>query len=398
MLRPNRLAEHGRPVAPEDAQYLGRAAAAQVQALLDECPVAKPTALHALPSLAQSLGLEAVFVKDESTRLGLGSFKALGGAYAVLTLVLEAAERRLGRAVAPEELLDSEVRAVAAGLTVTCATDGNHGRSVAAGARFTGCRAVIFVHEGVSAVRAEAIASFGAEIRRVPGVYGDAVAAAAREAEARGWIVVSDTAWPGYERIPRLVAQGYTVMVREALDALPSPPTHVFVQAGVGGLASAVAGYLRDALGSRCSRIVIVEPERSACLLASHEAGKPVAIEQEAETVMAMLECQEPSLTAWRVLARLADAFMTVADEDAVRAMRVLAAPAGRDPAIVAGESGGAGLAGLLVAAASADMRATLGLSAGSRVLVFNTEGATDAAQYARLVGRTAEKVLSRRV
>src|SRR5690606_34870060 len=131
--------------------------------------------------------------------------------------------------------------------TVACATDGNHGRSVAAGARFTGCRAVIFVHEGVAAERADAIAACGAEIRRVPGVYADAVAAAAREAGARGWILVADTASPGYERIPQLVAQGYTVMVREALAALPRPPTHAFVQAGVGGLASAVAGYLSAA-------------------------------------------------------------------------------------------------------------------------------------------------------
>src|SRR5690606_5228072 len=261
-------------------------------------------------------------------------------------------------------LHDPDGSAVSAGLTVACATDGNHGRSVAAGARFTGCRAVIFVHEGVSAQRADAIAAFGAEIRRVPGVYADAVATAAREAEAHGWTVVSDTASPGYERIPQLVAQGYTVMVREALDALPRSPTHVFVQAGVGGLASAVAGYLSDTLGDARPCIVIVEPERSACLLASHDAGKPVAVAQDEATIMAMLECQEPSLTAWRVLARLADAFMTVSEEYAVRAMRALAEPAADDPAIVAGESGGAGLAGLLAATESEYMRAALGLTA----------------------------------
>lgn len=377
MLRLNHLDERHQPLHPDDAQYLGRDAAARVQALLDLCPVAQRTPLRALPALAEHLGLGALFVKDESTRLGLGSFKALGGAYAVVTLVLEEASRRLHRTVPPAELLEPAVRAIAADLTVACATDGNHGRSVAAGARFTGCRAVIFVHEGVAAERADAIAACGAEIRRVPGVYADAVAAAAREAGARGWILVADTASPGYERIPQLVAQGYTVMVREALDALPRPPTHAFVQAGVGGLASAVAGYLSDALGDARPRIVIVEPERSACLLASHDAGKPVAVAQDEATIMAMLECQEPSLTAWRVLARLADAFMTVSEEDAVSAVRALAKPRGADPAITAGESGAAGLAGLLAASASEEARRALELGDDSVVLLFNTEGAT---------------------
>lgn len=396
MFRLNRLPEYGQPLDAADARYLDGGAARTVQALLDLCPVARPTALHAMPTLARRLGVGQLFVKDESTRLGLGSFKALGGAYAVLQIVLDDAARRLGRPVAPQEITGPEIRSIAGGLTVACATDGNHGRSVAAGARFIGCRAVIFIHAGVSAKRAAAIKAYGAEIRRVEGVYDDAVAAAAREAETNGWTIVSDTAWPGYERIPQLVAQGYTVMVREALDALPSPPTHVFVQAGVGGLASAVAGYLALTSGAERPCIVIVEPTRSACLLASHDAGKPVAIAQQEPTVMAMLECQAPSVTAWRVLSRLADAFMTVDEDDAVQAMRQLANPAGGDPAIVAGESGGAGFAGLAVAASSPAVRDALGLSDASRVLVFNTEGATDPETYMRIVGRAPEEVRDR--
>lgn len=395
MYRLNQLSEYGKPLDPADAAYLDERAAARVQALLELCPVAEPTLLHALPALARQLGIGRLFVKDESTRLGLGSFKALGGAYAVLQVFLEEAGRRLGRPVAAQELAQPELRAIAAGFTVACATDGNHGRSVAAGARFIGCRAVIFIHSGVSVDRAAAIEAFGAEIRRVKGVYNDAVAAATRESEANGWVVVSDTAWPGYERIPQLVAQGYTVMVQEALHALPAAPTHVFVQAGVGGLASAVAGHLALVYAERRPRIIIVEPARSACLLASHDAGDRITIAEQQPTVMAMLECQEPSLTAWRVLARLADAFMTVDEDDAVQAMRQYAAPAGTDPAIVSGESGGAGLAGLAVAAADGSIREALGLSADSVVLLFNTEGATDPATYERLVGRAAEEIRS---
>src|SRR5690606_38501376 len=172
----------------------------------------------------------------------------------------------------------------------------------------------------------------------------------------------------------------------------------VFVQAGVGGLASAVAGYLSDTLGDARPCIVIVEPERSACLLASHDAGKPVAVAQDEATIMAMLECQEPSLTAWRVLARLADAFMTVSEEDAVSAVRALAKPRGADPAITAGESGAAGLAGLLAASASEEARRALELGDDSVVLLFNTEGATPgkpALQEARCALRDQNSTLS---
>src|SRR5690606_38502768 len=156
-----------------------------------------------------------------------------------------------GRPVGPEELGSDEVRAVARSMTFACATDGNHGRSVAQGAAQVGARAVIFVHAGVSAERVAAIARFGAEMVRVEGTYDESVAEAARVAEAEGWTVLSDTSWPGYEYVPGLVMQCYTAMVREILAELPEPPTHVFLQAGVGGFAAAVAGHLAVALGAR---------------------------------------------------------------------------------------------------------------------------------------------------
>ena len=393
MFLPNQHPDYRKPLDPVETETFGVKAAEEVERYLTYRDSHAPTPLHALPALAAELGVGAIHIKDEGFRLGLGSFKALGGSYAVIRLALEEASRQLGRRIDVAELHLPEVRTIASGMTVACATDGNHGRSVAQGAQLVGARAAIFVHSGVSDERVAAIARFGAQMIRVEGTYDDSVAEAARIAAERGWTVVSDTSWPGYERIPSLVMQGYTAMVREAMRQLPKPPTHVFVQAGVGGVAAAVAGYLALVLGDQRPTFVVVDPARAACLYETARAGHPVKIEHGEPTVMAMLECYEPSLVAWRVLSRVADAFMTVDDEDAVAVMNRLARPAGDDPAIVAGESGGAGLAGLIRAALDSEIRAALGLSEGSRVLVINTEGATDPARYTELVGLSPDAV-----
>jgi diaminopropionate ammonia-lyase len=269
---------------------------------------------------------------------------------------------------------------------------------VAQGAGLVGARSVIFVHSGVSNERVTAIARFGAEMVRVAGDYDQSVREAARVAAERGWTVVSDTSWPGYERIPGLVMQGYTVIVREALRRLPEPPTHVFLQAGVGGFAAAVAGHLAIMLGEDRPTVTVVEPARAACIYETAKAGRPVTIAHSKPTVMAMLECYEPSLVAWRVLSRIGDAFMTVDEEDAVSVMNRLARPSGNDPAIVSGESGGAGLAGLIRAAGDRKMRAALGLDGNSRVLIINSEGATDPGRYAELVGMAPDEVANARL
>lgn len=383
----NRHPDHGKPLDAVDAETLGVAAAREVERFLGHRDNHAETPLHALPGLAAELGLGALYIKDEGFRLGLGSFKALGGSYAVIRLVLEEASRRLGRTIDVGELHEAAVEAVAADMTFACATDGNHGRSVAQGAKLVGARAVIFVHAGVSDRRVAAIARFGAEMVRVDGTYDDSVIEAARVADEKGWTIVSDTSWPGYERIPLLVMQGYTAIVCEALRRLPEPPTHVFVQAGVGGVAAAVAGHLALVLGDKRPRFVVVEPARAACLYETAKAGHPVKIAHGEPTVMAMLECYEPSRVAWRVLVRVADAFMTVDEADAVAAMNRLARPAAGDPVIVGGESGVAGLAGLVRAAASPEIGAKLALDRSSRVFVVNTEGATDPVRYAELVG-----------
>lgn len=393
MLLLNQLSDYRQPLHPTDAATLGPEGAAAIGRHLAHRPEHRPTPLQSLPGLAGQLGIGALHAKDEGQRLGLGSFKALGGAYAVTRLVLEAAGERLGRELGEADLGLPEVRAMAAGMTFACATDGNHGRSVAQGAQLVGARSVVFVHGGVSAARADAIARFGAEIVRVAGTYDESVVEAARVSAERGWTVVSDTSWDGYERIPGLVMQGYTAIVHEALSELPEPPTHVFVQAGVGGIAAAIAAHLAQVLGERRPVFTVVDPARAACLFESARAGRPVKIAHGEPTVMAMLECYDPSPLAWRVLSRTADAFMTVADEVAVETMNRLARPAAGDPAIVAGESGVAGLAGLIAALRDPQARAALRLDAASRIFVVVTEGATDPERYAELVGLTPAEV-----
>ncbi len=345
--------------------------------------------------MAATLGVGAIAVKDEGFRLGLRSFKALGGAYAVMRLLLERADAELERRVSPGELLSERVRSVAAKMTVACATDGNHGRSVAAGAKLVGAPCVIFVHKGVSAERVAAIAAFGARMVRVDGSYDDSVAEAARRAAEEGWTVVSDTSWEGYEAIPLTVMQGYSVMAGEAFDALAEPPTHIFIQAGVGGVAAAVAAHAADVYPSAPPKIIVVEPERAACLFACAKAGRLAPAAHGEATIMAMLECHEASPIAWEVLRALADSYVTLPEEAAVDAMRRLARPNGGDPAIVAGESGCVGFAGLLACLEDETARLALGLGPGSRVLLFNTEGATDPALYMTIVGASPEEILA---
>lgn len=325
-------------------------------------PEYAPTPLHRLHALAKELEIAEVAFKDEGDRFGLGSFKALGGAYAVERLAAEGAS------------------------TVATATDGNHGRAVAWGAKRAGCHAIVYVHATVSEARAEAIRSYGATVVRTSGNYDDAVRRAADDASANGWTIVSDTAWDGYTDIPRLVMAGYGVMVDEALDGLDQPPTHVFVQAGVGAVAAAVCAVQWHRFEDRRARLIVVEPERAACLYASAQAGRRVNATGDIETLMAGLACGEASPLAWQLLKCGADAFMTVPDSDVAPAMRRLARPSGGDPPVVAGESAVAGLCALRRACQDATWRQALGLDARSRVVLFGTEGATDRALYDRLV------------
>ena len=361
------------------------------------------TPLRSLPDLAASLGVGGVLVKDEALRSRLGSFKALGAPIALVRLLLRKFE---GRGFTAQSLLNGEHRDALNGFTAISATDGNHGRALAAAAQSIGCRCVIVLHAHVSDEREKAIAAYGAEIVRIAGNYDASVEEAAALAARHGWHVVSDTSYHGYEVIPRDVMQGYGTVAAEVSEALDeessreasvSPVTHVFLQGGVGGLAAGIVSYLWERWGERRPTFVVVEPEQADCLYQSAIAGRAASASGSVDSVMAGLACGETSPLAWRFLQPSVDVFMTVTDAQAVAAMRRLARGSDNDVPFVAGESGVAGLAGLMLAAATPEMASAIGLTPASRVLLISTEGATAPSVYAELVGESATAVETRR-
>lgn len=370
--RPLSLAGHGfalvrnRLVAAEPIPAPARMQPADFEAAADaiqgwEGYAASP--LRSLDWVAEAAGVGAVLYKDESPRFGLQSFKALGGAYAVGRQV--AAWQGSGRAPAD--------------LTVCCASDGNHGRSVAWGAKRYGCRAVVFVPRVIAPARRAAIEGFGARTVTVSG-YDEGLREAARQAADRGWVVVSDTSYPGYEEIPQDVMCGYGLIADEAAAEWDAPPTHLFLQAGVGGMAAALALRFQQ-LGVR-PRLVLCEAEGAACWFRSVGEGAWQAVESRG-TIQAGLDCGEPSTLAWQMLRHAAIASSWVSDARAADAMRRLAAA---QPGIAAGESAVAGLAALLAAGASEAGRAMLALDRDSRVFVLGSEGPTDPDGYAKVI------------
>jgi diaminopropionate ammonia-lyase len=359
----------------------------------------RATPLRALPGMAASAGIGELLYKDDSTRFGLGSFKALGGAHAVFRfLARETAARGVPISMDESELMGGKHGEITSRLTVACATDGNHGRSVAWGAQMFGCSCVVYLHAHVSAAREAAIAAYGATVIRVQGNYDDSVTRAAEDARANGWQVISDTSYPGYTDVPREVMAGYTVMVDEIIAEMGEshPPTHVFVQGGVGGLAAAVCAPLWWRYGSSRPQLVIVEPENAACLYSSALAGAPTHIGGDLDTVMAGLSCGEPSLIAWPLLDAGTHCFMHIPDGDALATMRRLAAGEDGDTPVVGGESGVAGLAGLLALCEDRRAARRLALDGSARVLVIGTEGDTDAELYREIVGESGDQVRAR--
>ncbi len=370
----------------------GRRARERLQSWRQIAP--QPTPAWELPGLAAALGVARLTIKDEARRSPLGSFKALGAPNALIDLVLR---RWPGRGWTAAELFAGQHAKALQDFTVISATDGNHGRALAATAQSLGCRCVIVLHAHVNPEREQAIAAYGAQIVRIAGNYDDSVTEAARLAQAHGWEVVSDTSWDGYEDVPRDVMQGYGVIAEELLENAPDPQhcpyTHVFLQGGVGGLAAGLVSHFWERYGSARPCMVVVEPAQADCLLQSAMAGQPARATGSVDSVMAGLACGETSPLAWRFLQPAVDAFMTVPDSTAEAAMRLLADGPHGDMPLVAGESGVAGLAALLELQQRADGRSALQLTPQSRVLIVSTEGATAPGEYARIVGRTPQAV-----
>jgi len=285
-------------------------------------------------------------------------------------------------------LLDGQLKDALSEIVITCATDGNHGRSVAWGSQMFGCGCVIYVHRDVSEGRKEAMEAFDATVIRINGNYDESVRQTDADAKANGRVIVSDTSYEGYMEVPKDVALGYTVMLAEIVEQLDGEiPTHVFIQGGVGGLASAVAGYFWDLWGERRPRFVVVEPVEANCLQLSAKAGKPIVVDGDLNTLMAGLACGEVSALAWQILCNGADDFMTLSEDAIAPTMRMLAAGYKEDPAIEAGESGVPGLSAAIIAAQQEAFAGALNLNAQSHVLVLGTEGATDPELYKQLVG-----------
>ena len=355
------------------------------------------TPLYDLPDAAARCQVGRLCLKDESVRSPLGSFKALGAPIALVRQIL-----RLHPDFEPAAILTGRYAEALRGYTVISATDGNHGRALAAAAQDAGCRCVIVLHAHVSPEREQAIAAYGADIVRIAGNYDESVQEAARLAAAHGWQVIADTSYDGYEDIPRDVMQGYGAIAEEIVEQTSAQRgragafTHVFLQGGVGGMAAGLASYFWEYHGPQRPCFISVEPAQADCLLQSAIQGRPAKATGTVDSVMAGLACGETSPLAWRFLQPCVDAFMTIEDEQAIEAMRTLAQGSERDTPIVAGESGVAGLAALEWLRSDPQRSEQVGLTAESRVLIISTEGATAPREYTRLVGQSAEQVLQR--
>ena len=348
------------------------------------------TPLTSLPGLAKAVGVASVQVKDESYRFGLNAFKVLGGSYALGRYIA----KRLGEDIQDlpaQRILSEEVRQKLGQLTFVTATDGNHGRGVAWTANQLGQKSVVYMPKGSAQERLDNIRAEGADASITDMNYDDAVRLADQHAREYGWVMVQDTAWEGYTDIPLWIMQGYTTMGAEMATQLEEAPTHLFLQAGVGSMAGAMAGFFTALYGEKKPKIIVVEPNKADCLFRTAKAddGTLHNVTGDMDTIMAGLACGEPCSIGWEVLKSCADGFLTVPESAAADGMRVLAAPCRGDSPIVSGESGAAAFGAamnILLDPALREMKEQLGLDEHSRLLFISTEGDTDRENYRRVV------------
>lgn len=324
--------------------------ARSVKTLLGRCPRHEPTPLRFHPELASYCNVETIFIKDESSRMGLGSFKALGAAYAIAKDAVSSGRTPVGRALT--------------GKVYATASAGNHGLSVAAGAAVFGARAVIYLSTAVPEAFAARLRERGAEVVRAGETYEDSMTAAEQEARHNGWTLLSDSSWDGYTDLPHRVMEGYLQIGNEIAARIPVPPTHVVLQAGVGGMAASISAHARHVWGD-LPDIIVVEPAAAPALFESILAGRPVAVDGPVSS-MGRLDCKVPSLIALASLARDADLFVTISEEEAHEGTSVL-----NSHGVVTSSSGGAGLSAVIAGLSC--------LGSDSRVLAIVSEGPEDA-------------------
>lgn len=355
-------------------------------------PEYKPTPLYELDSLAKVLKVGKIYLKDESKCFGLNAFKALGSSYAAANIASE----KVGLGVdymSYDVLISDDLKLDMGDVTFATATDGNHGRGVAWLAKKLGQKCVVYMPKGTTEERVKNIQSLGAEVTVLDMEYDDCVRYCEKQADENGWILMQDTAWKGYEQIPKWIMQGYTSMAYEAVQQMNGEDvTHVFLQAGVGSFAASIAAFYADLYGEELRPIVVVlEPNEADCLYQTAKAndGNRHKTAGNMQTMMAGLNCGEASLLAWEILSDYADHFVTVPDECAAEGMRTLANPFGDDQKVISGESG-ASTTGLLVKLmtdpALAEIRESIGLNQNSKVMLFSTEGATDKRNYMKVI------------
>lgn len=374
------------------AARFGPETAARARRFHQSFPAYEETPLVSLENLAAALGVGGIYIKDESHRFGLQAFKVLGGSWCIGNYIA----RRLGwglEALSFAALTEPETRAALGELCFVTATDGNHGRGIAWTAAQLGQRSVVFMPKGSAPERLAHIRALGAEAAITDCNYDDSVRLALAYAEEQGGIFVQDTAWEGYEEIPGWIMEGYTTMALEAVGQLGNiRPTHIFLQAGVGAMAGAVAGFFAAYYGpAERPVITIVEPNRADCLFRTARAddGRLHTVDGDLDTIMAGLACGEPCSLGWEVLRDHADHFISMPDAVAARGMRMLGNPLPGDPQVISGESGAATLglaATLLQEERLCALQRRLGLGPDSRILCFSTEGDTDRRGYRRVV------------
>lgn len=330
-------------------------------------PAYQVTPLLSMTDIAAAAGVDKIYYKNESSRFGLGSFKALGGSYAI-------------------ECLSQD--SPGGDLVVCTATDGNHGRAVAWGASLFGAECHVFIHANVSEARAQAIASLGAVMHRVEGNYDDSIAACNEQAALHGWQIVSDTSWEGYRDIPKMIMAGYSVMTFEMMDQLDGEiPTHVILQAGCGAMAGALIASMWHHWGARLPTIIMVESDRSDCVYQSLKRDEIHLVNIVEETVMAGLSCGEVSLLAWPLIQKGASHVVTIPDTGVGTMVRWLANPSdGERPSVIGGECSASGLIALLAIQQDSALAHGMSIDSDARILVIGTEGNTDAELYDNII------------
>jgi len=367
----------------ETTKYFSHSIALTARRFHYSLPLYQPTPLVRLNNLAHTLGVAGIWVKDESYRFGLNAFKVLGASFAVAHVLAE----RIGineDNLSFDSFKSIKKREELRGITFVTATDGNHGRALAWVAQRLGCSAVVYMPKGSSRARLEAIREYGAQTSIVDGNYDDAVHLASEQAQKNNWVLVQDTAWRGYERVPIRIIQGYLTIMNEALEQLCGEiPTHVFIQCGVGSLATSMQAYLLELFGRARPTFVVVEPHKAACFYYSMviNDGNPHKVSGNLHTIMAGLACGEPNILAWRILRAYTDLFVACDDSFALKGMRILGKPIAGDKKVISGESGAVTtglIASILRDSTYIEIKEALGITRGSKILLISTEGDTD--------------------